>query len=88
MRGGGAGAYYTLACFLHCVICVAISFVNRSMLNKTKYIIRHDICHPYIANRSTGVLGVNDLARIKPKTVKGCKIGIDNGSNLGRCCLR
>ena len=34
------------------------------------------------------VLGVNDLARIKPKTVKGCKIGIDNGSNLGRCCLR
>ncbi len=35
-----------------------------------------------------GVLGVNDLARIKPKTVKGCKIGIDNGSNLGRCCLR
>ena len=37
-RGGGAGAYYTLASFLHSVICVAISFVNLGMLTKTKYI--------------------------------------------------
>ena len=48
-RGGGAGAYYTLTSFLYCVICVAISFVNLSMLTKTKY----------IAN--TGGLGLNDL---------------------------
>ena len=48
-EGWGAGAYYTLTSFLYCVICVAISFVNLSMLTKTKY----------IAN--TGGLGLNDL---------------------------